>query len=96
MLSDRPVLEPAFEVLCDNLVERRLLRSASLVAAGRRGAAMQLASDSRGKPCDRGDHGQERAGHEAAAAAREGWKPTRPPYKWSDESGAAKRKSRGA
>jgi hypothetical protein len=37
-----------------------------LVAAGRRGAAMQLASDSRGKPCDRGDHGQERAGHEAA------------------------------
>ena len=33
---------------------------------------------------------------EAAAAAREGWKPTRPPYKWSDESRAAKRKSRGA
>ena len=33
---------------------------------------------------------------EAAAAAREGRKPTRPPYKWSDESRAAKRKSRGA
>jgi len=33
---------------------------------------------------------------EAAAAAREGLKPTRPPYKWSDESRAAKRKSRGA
>ena len=32
---------------------------------------------------------------EAAAAAREGLKPTRPPYKWSDESRAAKRKSRG-
>jgi hypothetical protein len=32
---------------------------------------------------------------EAAAAAREGRKPTRPPYKWSDESRAAKRKSRG-
>ena len=33
---------------------------------------------------------------EAAAAAREGRKPTRPPYKWSDESWAAKRKSRSA
>ena len=33
---------------------------------------------------------------EAAAAAREGRKPTRPPSKWSDESRAAKRKSRGA
>jgi len=33
---------------------------------------------------------------EATAAAREGRKPTRPPYKWSDESRAAKRKSRGA
>ena len=33
---------------------------------------------------------------EAAAAAREGRKPTRPPYKWSDESRAAKHKSRGA
>jgi hypothetical protein len=34
--------------------------------------------------------------NEAAAAAREGRKPTRPPYKWSDESRAAKRKPRGA
>ena len=33
---------------------------------------------------------------EAAAAAREGRKPTRRPYKWSDESRAARRKSRGA
>ena len=33
---------------------------------------------------------------EAAAAAREGRKPTRRPYKWSDESRAAKRKLRGA
>jgi len=33
---------------------------------------------------------------EAAAAALEGRKPTRPPYKWSEESRAAKRKSRGA
>ena len=33
---------------------------------------------------------------EAAAAAREGRKPTRPPYKWSNESRSAKRKSRGA
>jgi DNA-binding transcriptional MocR family regulator len=29
---------------------------------------------------------------EAAAAAREGRKPTRPPYRWSDESRQAKRK----
>jgi len=29
---------------------------------------------------------------EAAAAAREGRKPTRPPYKWSEESRAARRK----
>jgi hypothetical protein len=33
---------------------------------------------------------------EAAAAAREGRKPTRPPYTWSEESRAAKRKPRGA
>jgi hypothetical protein len=31
---------------------------------------------------------------EAAAAAREGRKPTRPPYKWSEESRAARRKPR--
>jgi phosphoglycolate phosphatase-like HAD superfamily hydrolase len=50
LLSDRPSLEPAFEVLCDDLVERRLLRSASLVdglddllAAERIGAAFLLA-----------------------------------------------------
>ena len=33
---------------------------------------------------------------EAAAAAREGRKPTRPPYKWSEESRAAERKPRDA
>jgi hypothetical protein len=33
---------------------------------------------------------------EAAAAAREGRKPTRPPHKWSDESRAAKRQLRDA
>jgi hypothetical protein len=33
---------------------------------------------------------------EAAAAAREGRKPTRPPYKWIAESRAAKRKPRDA
>ena len=38
LLSDRPSLEPAFEVLCDDLVERRLLWSAPLVAAGTRSA----------------------------------------------------------
>jgi len=31
--------------------------------------------------------------HEAAAAAREGRKPSRPPYKWSEESRAARRKT---
>jgi len=34
--------------------------------------------------------------NEAAAAALEGRKPTRPPSKWSEESRAAKRKPRGA
>ncbi|MFM7035156.1 MAG: hypothetical protein ACKOYJ_08260, partial [Planctomycetia bacterium] len=33
---------------------------------------------------------------EAAAAAREGRKPSRPAYNWSDESRAAKREPRGA
>ena len=33
---------------------------------------------------------------EAAAAAREGRKPTRPPSKWSEESRAAQRKPRDA
>ena len=33
---------------------------------------------------------------EAAAAAREGRSPTRPPYRWSEESRAAKRKPRDA
>ena len=33
---------------------------------------------------------------EAAAAAREGRSPTRPPYNWSEESRAAKRKPRDA
>ena len=32
---------------------------------------------------------------EAADAARKGRKPTRPPYKWSEESRAARRKPRG-
>jgi hypothetical protein len=32
---------------------------------------------------------------EAAAAARDGRKPSRPPYKWSEESRAARRKPRG-
>lgn len=30
LLSDRPILEPAFEMVCDDLVERRPLRLASL------------------------------------------------------------------
>ena len=51
-------LEPVLEVLRDDLVERRLLGPTPLVAAGRRGAAMGAASDSRGKSCDRGDHGR--------------------------------------
>jgi hypothetical protein len=37
-------------------MERRLLGTTTLVAAGRRGAALGTAAASRGKPCDRGDH----------------------------------------
>jgi hypothetical protein len=48
----------AAEVLRDDLIERRLLRPTPLLAAGCRGAAMGTASDSRGKPCDHGDHGR--------------------------------------
>ena len=51
-------LEPALEVLRHDLVERRLLGPAPLVTAGRRGASVRAASASRGKPCDRGDHGR--------------------------------------
>jgi hypothetical protein len=58
LLGGFPPLEPALEVLGDDLVERRLLGAAALVAAGRRGAAVRAASASRGKPCDRGDHGR--------------------------------------
>ncbi len=53
-----PPGEPALEVLRHDLVERRLLGATPLVAVGRRGAAMWPASDSRGNPCDRGDHGR--------------------------------------
>jgi hypothetical protein len=45
-----PPGEPALKVLRDDVVERRLLGPTPLVAAGRRGAAMWAASDSRGKP----------------------------------------------
>ncbi|MBL6830326.1 MAG: pyridoxine 5'-phosphate synthase [Pirellulales bacterium] len=51
-------LKPALEVLGDDLVERRLLGPATLVAAGRRGTAVRAASALRRKPCDRGDHGR--------------------------------------
>jgi len=57
-LGGFPPLEPALEVLRHDLVEGRLLGPTSLVAAGRRGASMRAASASRGKPCDRGDHGR--------------------------------------
>jgi hypothetical protein len=53
-----PPGEPTLEVVRHDLAERRLLGPAGLVTAGRRGAAMGTASDSRGKPCDRGDHGR--------------------------------------
>jgi len=57
-LGSFPPLKPALKVLGDNPVERRLLGPATLVAAGRRGTAVRAASASRGKPCDRGDHGR--------------------------------------
>jgi hypothetical protein len=57
-LGGFPPGEPALEVLRHDLVERRLLGPTPLVTAGRRGGAMGTASDSRGKPCDRSDHGR--------------------------------------
>ena len=48
-------LKPAFEVLGDHFVTRRLLGPAPLVTAGRRGAAMRPEAASRRKPCDCGD-----------------------------------------
>jgi len=50
--------EPALEVLGDDPVERRLLGPTPLVTAGRRGASVRAEAGSRGKPCDRGDHGR--------------------------------------
>ena len=58
MLSDRPSLEPAFEVLCDDLGERRLLRSASLVAAGTRSADVRADFGPRRRRSQDGDHGR--------------------------------------
>ncbi len=48
LLSDRPSLEPAFEVLCDDPGERCLLRSASLVAAGTRSADVRADASASG------------------------------------------------
>jgi hypothetical protein len=59
-LSAVPPLEPALEVLGDDLVERRFLRAATLVATRRRRAAVWAEAASRGKPCDCGDR---RAAH---------------------------------
>jgi DICT domain-containing protein len=57
LLSDRPSLEPAFEVLCDDLVERRLLWSAPLVAAGTRSADVRADYGPRRRRSQHGDHG---------------------------------------
>ena len=57
-LGSFPPLEPAIEVLRDDFVERRLLGPTPLVTAERRGAAVLAEVASRGKPCDRGDHGR--------------------------------------
>jgi hypothetical protein len=57
-LGGFPPGEPALEVLRHDLVERRLLGATPLVAAGRLGPSVRAASASRGKPCDRGDHGR--------------------------------------
>ena len=64
-------LEPALEVLADDPVERRLLGSTPLVAARRHWASVRTASASRGKPCDRGDHGRtgQRPRHDIAEGA---------------------------
>ena len=51
-------LEPAHEVVGDDLVERRLLRAATLVAAAWRGAGMRPEAGPRGKPAEGSDHGR--------------------------------------
>ena len=51
-------LEPAREVLGDDLVERRLLRAATLVAAAGRRAGMRPGAGPRGKPAEGSDHGR--------------------------------------
>lgn len=58
LLSDRPILDPAFEVLCDDLVKRRLLRPASLVAAGTRSADVRADFGPRRRRSQDGDHGR--------------------------------------
>ena len=64
-------LEPALEVLADDPVERRLLGASPIVAARRHWASVRTASASRGKPCDRGDHGRtgQRPRHDIAEGA---------------------------
>ena len=57
-LGSFPPFEPALEVLGDDLVERRLLGPASLVTTGFREASVWAEAASRGKPCNRGDHGR--------------------------------------
>jgi hypothetical protein len=68
-LSAVPPPEPALKVLGDDLVERRLLRAATLVATRRRRAAVWAEAASRRKPCDCGDR---RAAHCRAPSRRDG------------------------
>jgi len=56
VLGDRSILEPAFEVLCDDLGERFSLRPASLVAAGTHRAAVRDDSGPRRRRSQDGDH----------------------------------------
>ena len=58
LLDDRPILKPAFEVLCDDLVERRPLRPASLVAAGTCRAAVWADFGPRRRRGECSDHGR--------------------------------------
>ncbi len=78
-----PPGEPALKVLRDDLMERRLVRTKGFDRLARE---MKV---SRGMVVRAYDYANQ---DEAAAAAREGRKPTRPPYRWSDEARKAKRK----
>lgn len=57
LLAGRAIREPALEALRNDLVERRVLGTAALVTARRRGAGVRTQRRPRRKRGKRGDHG---------------------------------------